>query len=381
VKWIMFVTGHYHRSNRRGAIHWLAKAFHRAGWNVLLFTTGLSYFSRLKRDHRFQYPVMKEANRILRTEKRFSSFVWFTPWHPVNFRSSLANRLTAPLFRCYGKLSLFDAADEIRKMDVIVIESGSGLMLLDRLKLINPSARFVYRLSDDLEMLRVSPVIIEAERRWAPEFDLITAPSFHLLKKYKNLQNTAVHPQGLVKEMFDSEHNNPYSDSAAPNLISVGNMIYDIDFLESASRMFPDWRFHVVGWLRKVPQKPNIIFYGEKPFHEVIPFMKFADIGLSPYQYRSGNEYLSDASHKMLQYTYCRLPVVAPHSVTDPSRPHIIGYTPGDDDSIRHALEKAKRMDHDAIDRSAILTWNEIVRELSDTLSLKSKSDRPRAGD
>jgi 2-beta-glucuronyltransferase len=308
---------------------------------------------------------MNEANQILRIEERFSSFVWFTPWHPVDLRSSLANRLAGALFRHYGNLPLYDAQDALAKMDVIVIESGPGLMLVDRLKQINPSARFVYRLSDDLRTLQISPLIVEAEHRWAPEFDLITAPSSSPLKQYSHLPNTAVHPQGLDKEIFDSACKNPYGDSATPNLISIGNMIFDLDFLERASSMFPDWRFHIIGWLEKVPQKPNIIFYGEKAFEEAISFMKFADIGLSPYRDRPGNEYLSQASHKMLQYTYCRLPIVAPHSVVDSSRPHIIGYTPGENDSIRQALEKAIGIDRDSIDRSSIRSWDEIVQDLA----------------
>lgn len=365
VKRIMFVTGHYYRSNRRGGIHWLAKAFHRAGWDVLFFTSGLSYFSRIIKDHRFQYPVMAEANRILRIEERFSSFVWFTPWHPVKFQFKLANRLAAPLFARYGNLSLFEAENAIRRMDVIMIEGGAGLVLVDRLKRINPSARFVYRVSDDLEALNISPVIIEAERRYAPDFDLITAPSSRLLGKFRHLSNTAIHPQGLAKELFDREHRNPYKDSSVPNLISIGNMIYDLDFLKRASRIFPDWRFHIIGWLEKVPQNSNVIFYGEKPFEQAVAFMKYADIGLSPYQYRPGNEYLSDASHKMLQYTYCRLPVVAPNFVTDPSKPHVIGYEPGEDDSIRNALERAIAIEHETIDPSPVRTWDEIVQEMS----------------
>jgi 2-beta-glucuronyltransferase len=208
-------------------------------------------------------------------------------------------------------------------------------------------------------------LLIEAEQKWAPEFDLITAPSLHLIKKYRHLRNAVVHPQGLDKGTFDSAHKNPYGDSSALNLISIGNMIYDLDFLERASGMFPDWRFHIIGWLEKIPQKSNVIFYGEKAFEDAVPFMKFADIGLSPYQDRAGNEYLSQASHKMLQYTYCRLPIVAPHSVVDPSRSHVIGYTPGDDHSIRQALEKATKTDRNAIDRSYILSWDEIASDLA----------------
>lgn len=365
----MFITGHYYRSNRRGGIHWLAESFHRAGWDVLFFTLGLSQISKVAGDHRFQYPVMAEANRIRRIEERFSSFVWFTPWHPVSLRSRLADRLAAPLFRRYGNLSLFDAADEIAKMDVIMVESCAGLLLFDRLKQINSSARFVYRLSDDLRALRVSPLIIEAENRTAPDFDLITAPSARLLKKFAHLKNTSVHPQGLAVKLFELEHKNPFGDKAAPNLVSIGNMIYDIDFLERASRLFPGWRFHVIGWLKKIPRNSNIIYYGEKRFEDMIPFVKFADVGLAPYLQRPGNEYLSQSSHKILQYTYCRLPIVAPHFVTDPSRSHIVGYTPGDDHSIGNALTKAIGIDHSAIDRSEILTWDEVVRELSDAIA------------
>ncbi len=369
MKRIMFVTGHYYRSHRRGGVHWLARSFHRAGWDIFFFTAGLSSISRAAGDHRFQYPVITEANQIHRIEERFSSFVWFTPWHPVSLRSRLANCLAAPLFSRYGNLSLFDAADKIAEMDVIMIESGVGLMLFDRLKKLNPSARFVYRLSDDLRVLNVSPLLIETERRIAPDFDLITAPSTRLLKRFEILQNTAVHPQGLDADLFDLEHDDPYDDKSAPNLVSIGNMIYDIDFLERASRLFQDWRFHVIGWLKRIPCNPNVIYYGEKPFEKVIPFVKFADVGLSPYLHRPGNEYLLHSSHKILQYTYCRLPIVAPYFIMDSSQPHIVGYLPGEDISISKALTKAVGIDHGTIERSDFLSWDEIVRRLSDKIS------------
>ena len=103
------------------------------------------------------------------------------------FPPLLLNRVTSPIFRLYGHLNLRAAKAWLERADVIVFESIARSMLLDQLKQYNPSARFVYRVSDDMRWLGLHPVCLEAENRLVPEFDLISSPSPALHERFSHL--------------------------------------------------------------------------------------------------------------------------------------------------------------------------------------------------
>src|SRR5207253_6626386 len=130
-------------------------------------------------------------------------------------------------------------------------------------------------------------------------------------------------------------------------------------------RLFPDWSFHVFG----SPLPPgeglgvwgasNLTCYGERPFVELIPYLNHADIGLQCLTYRPGAECFTD-SLKMFQYTYCRLPIVAP-SFLKQGRPHVFYYEPGDADSIRRALLDASRYDRSLTSMADVLSLDDVA--------------------
>ena len=362
MKRVVFVTCHYLESDRKAGFHWLAEAMWRAGWHVTFFTESLSWISLLRRDERCKYPIWREAHRLRYVRERLASYVWLTPFHPINLRASLLNRLSAPVFRRYPRFSLGEAEVEIARADLFVFDSDHGLFLFDRFKQLNPKARFVYRVSDDIRMMRHHPVLPAQEDRIVPCFDLVSIPSTHIKERFPKLANVHTHRHGLQTDLFDQPHANPYA-TAGPNVVYVGKHYFDADFINRAVRLFPTWSFHSFGDVGALPASANLICHGERPFAELVPYLQHANIGLQNLAYRLGAEAFTD-SLKMLQYTYCRLPIVAP-SFLKQERKHVYYYEPGDDGSIHQALLGASRHDRTQISTADVLSWDDLASKLA----------------
>jgi len=364
---VVLVSGHYLGSRRRAGFHWLADAFHRQGWQVTFVTVGFSWLSRLRADHRFDVGAHRSAGRLVELEPGLISYVWFTPYHPLNRLPEVANALLGPLFRGYDRLPLPNLERSVAEADLIIFESMSGLMLVDRFRAWNPAARLVYRVSDDLRLLRAHPVVLEAERHALPAFDLISVPSEYILRQFGGRPNVALQYHGLATAPFDQVTDDPYDHARKGRAVFVGNAYLDTGFLEIAVRDHPDWEFHVIGALGRLPSRQNVIGHGELPFAETVPWLQHADVGLSTLRYRRGAESFTD-SLKIIQYTYCRLPIVAPDFMTS-SRTNVFTYRPGNADSIREALAAARTFDRSTVDRSTIGTWDDLARKLAGPLA------------
>jgi 2-beta-glucuronyltransferase len=363
MKRAVLFTGHYYGSKRKAGFHWIAESLLRKGWEVLFFTAPLSYFSILRRDYRLQYPIFGERGKLIEFDKRLSSYVWFTPWHPVNYRLSFLNNLSRKLFVRYGDFSLGEAKSFIENSSLFIFESNPVLFLVERIKRLCPEARMVYRVSDDLRLLHPHPALIELEQRLTPLFDLISVPSQHVFNLFKGQSNLKLQLHGIRKDLYDKPYPNPYRDTEGPNLIFIGQAHFDYNFLEQARRIFPDWHFHLIGPISKVSKSGNVHVYGEMSFEDTIPYIKNADIGLHTLKYSRGAESFSD-SLKVIQYEYCKLPVVAPNFLKC-NRPQVHYYKPGDDNSIKEALLQANSFNRAKISTDKVNSWDELTTQLT----------------
>jgi 2-beta-glucuronyltransferase len=359
---VVFVTSNYYESRRKAGFHWLADAFWRAGWQVMFFTESISWLSWLRRDRRFAYPIFKEANRLRPLNERMSSFVWLTPFHPINLRNKVLNRVSTPVLDLYRRFPLGESTAEIAQADLFVFDSDHGLFLFERFKEQNPRARFVYRVSDDIPMMKHHPMVLRQEERVAPRFDLLSVPCDYIRDRFAYLPQVILQKHGLRKDLFDAPSTNPYR-TPGPNIIYVGMDYFDHDFLVRALRIMPEASFHVFGSIKDLPAAPNLTVYGERPFTELVPYLKHADVGLQSRAYCPGAECLTD-SLKMHQYTYCRLPIVAPLFLKH-DRPHVFYYEPGNDDTIRLALRQALDYDHTKVPTAGILSWDDIAAKMA----------------
>jgi 2-beta-glucuronyltransferase len=277
-------------------------------------------------------------------------------------RSGLLNRLSAPFFATYGRLPLGTVTGNIRGADLIILESDASLMLAPCLKQMNPDARLVYRMSDDLTMLRGHPAIYAAEQANAGLFDLISVPSFTLWNRKKNYPRVAWHSHGIEKEAFDQRHPSPYQPGTR-NAVFVGVSHFDDNAVDVAAARFPDWHFHVIGPLPYRSSAANVTVYGEMRFEDTIAYIQHADIGLGTRSHVPGAEALSD-SLKILQYAYAGVPVLAPDFLIN-NLECLVPYRPNDPDSITAAFEKAIAYDRSRIRRDMISSWEELALALA----------------
>lgn len=363
MKRAVLLTGHYWASRRQAGYHSIARSLLDKGWEVLFFTAPLSWFSILRRDYRTQYPVYSERCRLIKKEERLWSYVWFTPWHPVNLRLRFLNRLSHGLFSKYGEFSLGESESFIKESNLFIFESSPALFLVKRMKQLCPHARMVYRVSDDLRLLGSHLALIELEQRLAPSFDLVSVPCQHIYNLFGELPNARLQYHGIRQDLFDGDYENPYPVTDKPNLIFVGNSFFDHDFLERASYLFPKWNFHIIGPISKLPRRDNVIGYGEIPFKKTIPYLKYARVGLQIRAYFPGAESLTD-SLKVIQYSYCRLPVIAPEFLRS-NMSHIFCYKPGDQNSIKDALSQAINFDRNKISVDHINSWDDLTDQLT----------------
>lgn len=359
----VLVSSHFARSKRRAGFHWIADAFRAAGWHVTFVTVGFSQLSRLKADHRFQYGFPAGANRLETLEPGLDSYVWFTPYHPLNRLPGIGKLLLGPIFRDYGDLPMPGLEASIAAADLVIFESTSGLMLVDRFRRLNPRARVVYRVSDDLQLLRAHPVVLAAEENALPLFDLISTPSSYIQRRFADLPTARLQLHGIDTTPFDMASPNPYDCGWEAHATFVGTSHLDAGSLQVAAEDFPTWQFHVVGPISGIPSRPNLRMHGELPFNETVPYIVHADIGLATWANAPGAESLSD-SLKVIQYTYARLPIVAPDFLAS-TRSNVFAYHPGDRGSIHAALHAARQFDRSTVNRSAIGSWHDLAKGLA----------------
>jgi 2-beta-glucuronyltransferase len=352
---VVLVSGHYLGSRRRAGFHHLASAYWNLGWDVTFATVAISLLSRLRGDYRFAYPVREEANRLVPVRERLTSFVLLTRTHPGNLRLGLANRLSTPWFARYARIPLGPLEERLRAADLIVFEGTAGLLLVERIRGLAPGARLVYRASDDLRALGVHPLILEAEARAIPLFDLVSALTPQIAEVLAPYGPVEVHPPGIDKAALDRPTESPYR--AGPAAVFAGvSPLFDYDSLATAAELAPHVAFHVIGPRpRAVPT--NVSFHPELPFDELVPYLQHATFGLLLFP--PGYESLGQGN-KVAQYSYCRQPIVAPAHL-EADRPNLCLFDRGNRDSLARALAEAEQMPHSSAFADGVTSAEELA--------------------
>jgi 2-beta-glucuronyltransferase len=356
---VVLFSGHYLGSKRRAGFHHLADAYWRIGWEVTFVTAAISLVSRLRGDYRFAYPVRDEANRLVRVRERLTSYVLLTRTHPGNLGSSLANRLSTPWFERYAHAPFGALEDRLREADLIVFEGTAALLFTKRIRALAPSARLVYRASDDLQMLGVHPLILEAEAKAVPLFDLVSATTQEIADVLRRYGSVEVHPPGIDKAALERPTESPYNAGAAAVFVGVAPR-FDYKSLAAAAELAPHVAFHIIGPQPR-PMPTNVVFHPELPFEEIVPYLQHATFGLLLFP--SGYPSLGQGN-KVAQYSYCRLPIVSPAHL-DAERGNLCLFDPGDRESLERALAKAERMPHSPAFAEGITSSEELAATLA----------------
>lgn len=360
---VLIVSGqHFVDAPRKVDLHFIAEALLSRGWEVDVLTWRLSFVSRFLNDGRWDYAKTRRLNAWVRSATGADQFIWVSAVHPLNLKKPILNRLTAPFFADFGRFLPKSVVARLPHYSHILIESGPSPLLARKIRAHAPQAFLIYHAADRLAAIDVHPCVIETLTKTIGLYDSIHIMAEAMRADFPADAPVSYLPHGISKAVFDKATRNPYP--GARNAVSVGDMLFDPHAIETLARDFTDWTFHLFGKKARLDVSlSNVIAHGEKPFGEIVPFIKFADIGLAPYHDGAGADYLSQSSLKMIQYTYCGLPIVAP-SFAAAGRAHVAGYLPGNETSIRNAFLSARDFDRTAIARDGVRDWSETVETL-----------------
>lgn len=367
---VLIVTGHHFaEAPRKVDLHFMADALRAGGDHVDLLACRLSFLSRFLKDGRFAYACQRPLNRWNLVGEGLEEFLWYAPFHPMNLKLPLLNALSGPLFRLYDRLLPTAVMDRMASYTHVLIESGPPPLLTRRIRQAAPKARIIYHAADRLKTIRVHPCVEEALAKGIGDYDLIHIMAEAMRADFPADAPILYLPHGIARDSFDRTVESPYATPR--NAVSVGDMLFDARVIDTLAAAYPDWTFHLFG-KKAVPSElcTNIVVHGEVAFETIVPFIKFADIGLAPYGRSEGADYLSQSSLKMIQYSYCRLPIVAPTFAAG-GRDHVCAYDPGDEASIIEAFRRAQSFDRGTIETASIRGWQEAVQLLFDHKDVK----------
>lgn len=363
MKNVLFVTGqHFAEAPRKVDLHFLADSLNAEGHHTDFLSLRLSQVSRFSSEGRWDYVRSRIRNRWVKLGDQRDEFIWVSIIHPFAMRYSLLNRLSGLLFRHYGRLLPGAVRKRLPGYTHILVESGIGALLTPVLRKLAPQARIIYHAADQLQTIGAHPCFEEVLYETAKDYDLIHILAEDQRKDVPGGAPVMLLRHGIAKETFDAAVASPYAGPR--NAVSVGDMLFDQEVLKVLARGNPDWTFHLFGAKSRLDEPfANVKTHGETPFETVAGYIRHADIGIAPYASGKGASYLSQSSLKMIQYTYCHLPIVAPLFAAA-GRSNVCAYEPGDAVSIAAAFDAAKHFDRASIDSGAVMSWIETARVL-----------------
>lgn len=332
----LVLSAHDYRTPRRANIHFIAEQLARRG-PTRFFSLRYSRLSRWKGDARLA--LDDTANRVVE-HRGVECYLWRTLVHPFNTRRGWARPVEDLMYDWYARHPPTVLRRWIAEADVIVFESGTAIAFIELARTLNPHARLVYRASDALSAIDVSPWVARTFDRVAPDLDVIALVSPAMAGEVRSEGNVFHVGHGIDHELEQLGDPSPYGEGV--HAVAVGSMLFDPRFFIAASRAFPDVTFHVIGsgMGRHPDYGDNVVVYGEMKHAETIRYIKHARVGIAPYASSQVPAYLADSSMKLLQYDFFGLPAVCPHAVVGRYGSRF-GYAPGDEASLVAAMQAA----------------------------------------
>lgn len=355
----VLLSWHYYGSQRKAGFHFIAAALQEFGYHVTFITLPLSLLSLIRREIRTLEMGFK--GNLLRPKyiAGVESIVNITLIQPTISRSSRIVEFLSKIFFHLQK----DAKRAIKDADMIIFESTQAIRLFSEINQLNKNALFIYRVSDDMEKMGVSSATLALERKALPLFDLVSTPTNVMYEKFKMLspKNTKLQYHGIDKHSFDRAEISPYTGLV--NHVFVGNSLLDECFIELAAKIFPKHEFHIIGPFEARIEAKNVIYHGYMPFEKTIPFIKFASTGLQTRgQVQDIVETLAD-SLKVQQYSYCKLPIIAPSIINARHRGNFFFYKYEDKISIEKAVNDALNFPRSDFTPD-VKSWQDVVQDI-----------------
>lgn len=367
----MFLSNHVLDSPRRAGFHWLADAFWKARWDVTFVTTGISLASRLRLDTRLETgPPWRVPIELA---PRLTMYIEAALLHPAHVSLPWLQNATGVIMARYGRRLSDSLKAFLSAADLVVFESNASLMMFHAVRDAT-DAKLVYRVSDDVRVIRNSPLVPAAEEAVIGEFDCVSVPSRILLEtRFARLKNAVYQPHG-VPDLPPVASQGRYG-RGAPVATSVGSTLLDYEFLRLAPLRRPGITFHQIGQMTVPVRAANLITHGELPYADAVDFAAQADVCLALYEEHPNSVYLAETSNKLALFMALQKRVVAPEFLRRSlTRPGIFFYDIHDPATIDAALDGALAFDPLDVPLVKQSSWSNVRDELLDYVGLP-KSD------
>lgn len=364
---LLVLSNHlYGLRGRKASVHFITDEYARRGADVSFVTVGRSLLTRLRRHGRYVALNAAPERIWARTENGVNTVVTSSALHPIDLRRPLLNALTEPLVSGFGRALPDDVIRPLAGVDRIMIDSGTAVMYFPYVRRQFPDAKIFYNAADLLRNINRRPSLLRAEAAAARAAAVVRAPSALMAEGYPTEANFRFIPHGLDKALFDACATSPYPQGST-NLVSVGSTLHDAEALRAIALAVPDAIVHVFGAPNDAEAPANMVQYGERPFGDIIPYIKYADAGIAAYVLDDDTAYMAQSSLKLIQYRYCGLPILAPTRLSG-ANPNVITYDPQDAGSIRQATQEALASGGGAYAPEDILSWSQVVDRLEQAL-------------
>ena len=365
---ILFISSHaFLPSTRKTSVHFVSQALADRGHAVSTVSVGFSTLTYLKDRSLYRSLASAQKNRFVEQSPGYRSACYMPLFHPFSTQNPTLNRATGWFFRLYGQVLPHFLKEELRSADAVFLEGGTSLCLFDAIRRCKPEILLIYFRRDHLDSIGASSYLTEVEQRIAPLFDHVCVPSPCMARRLPARSKVTYLPQGIEKRAFDLCRTSPYPRNSR-NAVVVGNMLFDKDAVIAMAASAPDVCFHLFGSGICGPFPGNVKVYGERPFGETVPFIKFADFGIAPYKMSKRERYLVQSSLKLIQYSYCLLPIVAPDLLSG-SRANLIVYRQDGEDDWATVIGRALEAKRSTAWNKGILSWTDVAMRVEEQLT------------
>ena len=362
---IVIFSYHYLCSQNKAGFHFIANELAHMGHEVIFVSTPYSVINYTK--FTAKGGKLSELNKRIPIKNNLSSVVLFSVLPLISYRSRLIDKILEPLLVWQYKLLINTTLKiYIQHADIILFESNQFLRMFDFIYKQNPHAKYVYRVSDLMWCIPKFPQwAIQYEKKIIDKFNVVSVPSSYMFEYYKtHIQDKAklqLDYHGIDKEIFNNNNDlSPY-DINKINLVWVGISQFDIEFIKIVAKLYPTFIFHIIG-IQELINLPNVINYGVMQFKDTIKYIKYATVGLACHKYTQGGESYSN-SLKVMQYSYCDLPIIAPQFMHHYAGNNMFFYEPNNEESIKTCLDSAISIKLEHFNYT-ILDWENTTKKI-----------------
>ena len=344
-----------YRTKKRASVQQVADGARNLGYDVWFVSTRYSRLSKRTGDSRLFLDFVANSVEVV---NGINCLLWKTPLHPFASKNGLLNSIMGKLFSPYAAWPNKTFDNILKKADFVVVESSVAAIFIPRIKRLAPNSRLIYYATDRLDTVGTHPAVQRKLIENASSLHHIALRSPRMASDFGWAADRLYLAQfGIHSEDFVDIGPDPYHGRQA--VISVGSMLFDKRFFEDIPPLFPEIEFHVIGCGEGVSGRDNLYVHDEMPFKETLPFVKHANVGVAPYRFAPGVEYLADSSLKLAQYELFGLPAICPNFAVGEVASRS-GYVPGDVQSMRAAMVRALSMIGKVVPRK-FPSWEEVA--------------------